>query len=128
MRILLDTCVFLWLAEGDASLSQPARAAVIDPDNEVYLSPASVWEIVIKHALGRLDVAGGPGEYVPEQRALHRVESLPIDEATVLQIEKLPTLHRDPFDRLLVAQAVAQGCVLVTPDPLIKQYPVRILW
>jgi PIN domain nuclease of toxin-antitoxin system len=126
--LLLDTCTFLWLAEGSADLSEASRESIVDPENEVYLSPASAWEIAIKHALGRLRLKTPPAQYVPRQRRLHRIEELPIDEASVLQIGTLPEHHRDPFDRLLVAQAIAQGCVLVTPDPLVTRYPVRTLW
>ena len=128
MRVLLDTCTFLWLVEGDRMLSEPAQIAIVDPENEVFLSPASAWEIVIKHALGRLELAESPDVYVPTQRALHRIDPLSIDESAVLQIGKLPALHRDPFDRLLVAQAIVHGCALASPDALIRQYPVRILW
>ncbi len=128
MRILLDTCTFLWLVEGSRELSETARDAITDAENDVLLSPASGWEIVIKHALGRLRLNQPPDRFIPEQRRVHRIDELPIDEASVLQIGKLPPLHRDPFDRLLVAQAVAHGCTLATPDPLISAYPVRVLW
>lgn len=128
MRILLDTCTFLWLVEGDPNLSATAREAIVDPENEVLLSPASAWEITIKHGLGRLSLGDSPDIYVPRQRSVHRIDTLPIDEACVLHIGKLPARHRDPFDRLLVAQAIVHGCALATPDPLIRQYPVRVLW
>jgi PIN domain nuclease of toxin-antitoxin system len=128
LRILLDTCTFLWLAEGDPALSHRAREAIVDPTNEVYLSPTSVWEIVIKHALGRLVLNVPADRYVPEQRELHRVDTLPVTETAALQLARLPLHHRDPFDRLLVAQAVAEGCTIATPDPLIRRYPVSTIW
>lgn len=128
MRILLDTCTFLWLAEGDTALSARARDAIVDPSNDVYLSPTSVWEIVIKQALGRLVLKQAAEHYVPEQRELHRVESLPVSEYAALQLGKLPLLHRDPFDRMLAAQSVAEACTIATPDPLIRQYPVSTIW
>lgn len=128
MRFLLDTCTFLWLVEGSVGLSETARSAIVDAENEVFLSPASSWEIVIKHGLGRLALKQPPERFVPEQRRLHRVAELPVDEASVLQIGKLAGLNRDPFDRMLVAQAIVHGCTLLTPDPLISRYPVRVLW
>ena len=128
MRILLDTCTFIWLAEGDPDLSSRAQEAIVDPSNEVYLSPASVWEIVIKQSLGRLELKLPAERYVPEQRHLHRVDTLAVTEEAALQLGKLPNHHRDPFDRLLVAQAVAEGCTIATPDPLIRRYPVSTIW
>ena len=128
MRILLDTCTFLWLAEGDVSLSARAREAIVDPSNEVYLSPTSVWEIVIKHALGRLELELAVERYVPEQRALHRIDTLPVTEDAALQLVKLPPHHRDPFDRLLVAQAGAEGCTIAAPDAPIRRCPVSTIW
>jgi PIN domain nuclease of toxin-antitoxin system len=128
VRILLDTCTFLWLAEGDPGLSNRAREAIVDPSNEVYLSPISVWEIVIKQALGRLELKVSADRYVPEQRQLHRVDTLPLTEHAALQLSRLPLHHRDPFDRLLMAQAVAEACTIATPDPLIRRYPVSTIW
>ena len=128
MRLLLDTVAFLWLAEDDARLSAVAREAIVDPANDVFLSAASAWEIAIKHGLGRLRLQMPPDEYVPEQRLLHRIETLAIDEDATLQVGKLPDLHRDPFDRLLIAQAIVHGLTIVTPDRLIRGYTVPILW
>jgi PIN domain nuclease of toxin-antitoxin system len=101
---------------------------IVEPDNEVFLSPASVWEIVIKHGLGRLLLKQPPDQYVIRQRRLHRIDSLVIDVQTVLHIGKLPGIHRDPFDRLLVAQAIIHECLILTPDPLIRLYPARVIW
>jgi PIN domain nuclease of toxin-antitoxin system len=128
VRILLDTCTFLWLAEGDPALSTNAREAIVDPSNEVYLSPISVWEIVVKQALGRLVLKLSADRYIPEQRQLHHVDTLPVTEYATLQLSRLPLHHRDPFDRLLMAQAVAEACTIATPDPLIRRYPVSTIW
>lgn len=128
MRLLLDTVTFLWVAEGDASLSAPAREAIANPANEVFLSAASAWEIAIKHGLGRLPLRLPPEEYVTEQRRRHRLDPLPIGEDAALQVGKLPDVHRDPFDRILVAQAIVGGLAIVTPDRLIRAYPVPALW
>ncbi len=128
MRLLLDTVTFIWLAEGDTNLSLSARGLISDPTNDVFLSAASAWEIVIKYGLGRLTLKLPPEDYVEQQRRLHRIESLPIDETATLQVGKLPSLHRDPFDRIIVAQAIVQGLAIVTSDRLIKMYPVRVVW
>ena len=123
MRLLLDTCTFLWIVGGSNELSPRAREAFADPANEVFLSAASAWEIAVKHRLGRASASRDPGEFVPAQRAAHRIESLAVDEEAVLHIAKLPDLHRDPFDRLLVAQALVGGLVLLTPDDPIRRVP-----
>jgi PIN domain nuclease of toxin-antitoxin system len=128
LKILLDTCTFLWLAEGDPGLSNRARDAITDPSNEAFLSPISVWEIIIKQALGRLELKVPVEPYVTGQRHRHRIETLPVTEEAALQLGKLPLHHRDPFDRLLVAQAVAEGCTIATPDPLIHRYPIPTVW
>ena len=128
MRLLLDTCTFLWIVGGAKELSSRARSAFADPANEVFLSAASAWEIAVKHRLGKLPLPAGPAEFVPAQRAAHGIEPLAVEEESALHIAKLPDLHRDPFDRMLVAQALVGGLVLVTPDDTIRRYPVRILW
>jgi PIN domain nuclease of toxin-antitoxin system len=128
VRLLLDTCTFLWILEGSKELSPRARETFVDPANEVFLSAASAWEIAVKHRLGRLPLPAPPEEFVPAQRSVHGIEPLPVDEEAALHVAKLPDLHRDPFDRLLVAQALVAGLVLVTPDGNIRQYPARTLW
>ncbi|MDE2717563.1 MAG: type II toxin-antitoxin system VapC family toxin [Chloroflexota bacterium] len=128
MRLLLDTVVFIWLVDGNTRLVESARAAITDPANELYLSAASAWEIAIKYELGRLRLRVPPHEYVVEQRRLHRINSLPITEESTLQVGKLPGLHRDPFDRILVAQAIVEGLTIVTSDRLVSMYPVRVIW
>jgi len=128
MRLLLDTCTFLWIAGGAKELSARAREAFADPANEVFLSAASAWEIAVKHRLGKLPLPQAPDEFVPAQRAAHGIEPLAVGEESALHVAKLPDLHRDPFDRMLVAQALVGGLVLVTPDDPIRQYPVRTLW
>jgi PIN domain nuclease of toxin-antitoxin system len=127
MRLLLDTCVFLWLA-GGRPLSAVASAAVRDPANEVLLSAVSAWEIVTKHRAGRLPLPEPPDRLIATERRLRRVDALPFDEEAAAQGLRLPPLHRDPFDRMLIAQAIAHGLAIVTPDPLVSQYPVRTIW
>ena len=128
MRLLLDTCTFLWIVSASKEISEPARAACSDPGNEVFLSAVSAWEIALKHALGKLPLPDSPARYLPSARARHGFEPLALDEEAVLQLPKLPALHGDPFDRMLVCQAIAHGLNIVTPDAGITQYPVRTLW
>ena len=128
MKLLLDTCTFLWIIADAPQLSQRARALFQSPENEVYLSAASAWEIAIKHALGRLPLPHAPERFLPEMREAHGIEPLSIDEESTLHISRLPVLHRDPFDRLLVSQAIVHGLAILSPDPLVTQYPARTLW
>lgn len=127
MRVLLDTCEFLWLVTGDPRLPSSVAAAVRDPANEVYLSAVSFWEISVKHALGKLPLPQPPEHYVPLQRERHRIASLALDEAAVARLNSLPPLHRDPFDRMLICQALAHGLTLASSDPTVRQYPVTLL-
>lgn len=128
MRLLLDTCTFLWLAADDPALSRRARALFQSPENEIYLSVVSAWEIAVKRTLGRLPLPTSPATFVPAQREALGVESLPLDEESVLHAERLPAWHRDPFDRMLVCQAIVHGLTILTPDPLVTRYPARTIW
>ena len=127
MRLLLDTCTFLWLA-GGASLSDDAADAIRQPANEVFLSASSVWEIVTKYERGRLSLPEPPERMIPTERRLRGLTPLEFDEVSALHGRRLPWLHRDPFDRMLIAQAIAHGLAIVTPDPQIAQYPIRVVW
>lgn len=127
MRLLLDTHVFLWYVTADSKLPATFLAAIRDPANEVYLSVASVWEAVIKHGLGKLPLPGPPADYLPQQRDAHGIAPLPIDEGVMPHLAALPPLHRDPFDRLLVAQALQHGMTLATVDADVIAYPVPVL-
>ena len=128
MRILLDTCTFLWIASASKELTPTSLRLFSDPANDVYLSSVSVWEIVIKQRLGKLPLPSSPQEFVFGNREAHEIDPLPLDEESVLQLARLPELHRDPFDRMLVCQAIAHGLTILTPDELITQYPVRTAW
>lgn len=99
-------------------------------DNFVYLSAASAWEIAIKHQAGKLKLPNNmpPFDYVREARSRHRIETLALDEESSAILNKIPDTHRDPFDRMLVCQAIANQMVILTPDPLIGQYPVLTRW
>lgn len=128
MNLLLDTCTFLWLITGNDQLSPTARNLFSDPDNEVYLSAASAWEISIKWSLGKLPLPAPPEKFVPEQREKHFISPLPISESASFLLPKLPDHHKDPFDRILVCQAIEHTLTILTADPLIQQYPVRTVW
>ncbi len=127
MRLLLDTHVFLWYISGDPALPPAWRDAIRDPRNEVSLSVVSVWEAVIKHGLGKLPLPGPPSHYLPEQRRRHQIAPLPLEEAVVAHLANLPFLHRDPFDRMLVAQALHHGLTLVSMDRVVRAYPAPSL-
>ncbi len=126
MKLLLDTHVFLWFISGDTKLRTDLRDAIQDVTNEVFLSVASVWEAVIKSQLGKLPLPQPAEIYLPGQRVRHRVTSLEIDEATVVELAQLPSIHRDPFDRILIAQARRHGMKLATVDPIVQSYPVDL--
>ena len=128
MRLLLDTCTFLWAVDKPQRLSEVARDLITDPANDVYMSSVSAWEISIKHGLGRLSLSRPPERFVPDARSSHGFASLPFEEEAALYMHRLPTPHRDPFDRALVAQALVGGMAIVTPDPSIALYPVPVRW
>lgn len=128
LKFLLDTCTFLWIAAGSAELSPRARECFIDRDNDVYLSVVSAWEIALKHALGRLPLPEPPARLVSVERERHGIEVLALDEESALHLDRLPPLHRDPFDRMLVCQALVHGLTVLSPDTLVSQYPVRTMW
>lgn len=127
MRILLDTHIFLWFISGDTQLSTDVRGAIRDPDNEVYLSSVSVWEAIAKSQLGKLPLPEPPETYLPKQRDLHQIASLALDESSVVQLAKLPPLHRDPFDRMLICQALQNGLTIATVDAAVRAYSVSVL-
>lgn len=128
MKLLLDTCTFLWLITDDPALSSKARDLFVDPVNEAYLSTVSVWEIEVKFGLGKLPLPQAPERFIIEQRERHGIATLPLEEQSVFYLSRLPALHRDPFDRMLICQAIHHELTLLTPDPLITQYAVKTAW
>ncbi len=128
LRALLDTCTFLWLLTDAKELSVVARDIVKDPECEVFLSVASVWEIATKYQLKKLPLPAPPARYIPKCRERLGIDSLPIEEAAALAQSQLPPLHRDPFDRILIAQAIVHGLTILTPDEHIRKYPVVTMW
>jgi PIN domain nuclease of toxin-antitoxin system len=128
LNILLDTCTFLWILRDSPQLSATARALFSDPHHTIYLSAVSVWEIAVKHSLGRLPLAEPPHQYILSERAKHGIAALDLTEAAVLELRRLPPHHQDPFDRMLICQAIAHSLTLLTPDGQIQAYPVRTAW
>lgn len=128
MKILLDTCTFLWIIWDAHELTDRARRIYTDPGNDVFLSTVSCWEISLKHGLGRLPLPDDPLSVVPDQREKHGIESLPLDEESALRVHGLPPIHRDPFDRMLISQAITSGMTILTPDPAFRTYAVRTKW
>ena len=128
MKVLLDTCTFLWLTHDAPELSEGAKEIFTEIANEVYLSVVSVWEITVKHKLGKLPLPDVPLAFVKQQRAIYSIETLPLSETTLQHLLTLPDHHRDPFDRMLICQALEHDLVILTSDELIRAYPVKTLW
>lgn len=128
MNVLLDTHAFLWWVMDDAQLSTTAKATIADPTNVVYFSVVSAWEMIIKQRIGKLSLPEPPETYIPSRLTANRLVSLEVKMQHVLQIASLPDHHRDPFDRLLIAQSQTENIPLVTIDHLISQYAVDVIW
>ena len=128
MRFLLDTLTFLWWITDVDLLSEHVRDVIQDGDNTLYLSAASGWEIAIKARLGRLQLPGEPEKVIPEQMSLNAIQGLPIQMGHALRVHSLPDHHRDPFDRMLVAQSQVEELPILTADPQIAQYEVDVVW
>jgi PIN domain nuclease of toxin-antitoxin system len=126
MNILLDTHTFLWALTDQSKLSE--RVQKMLPNANTWFSVASLWEILIKAQTGRLPLPQPTGPFVMSKLAHNGVRLLPITADHVLRIESLPLYHRDPFDRMLIAQSVEEKLPLVTADPLLTRYPIEIIW
>lgn len=127
-RLLLDTHTFLWFVTEDPKLSAVARRTIAASSNEPFLSSASVWEIAIKVSIGRLPIPAPLDSFIPEQLKINRIELLPIDLHHLFKIAQLPFYHRDPFDRLLIAQAMVENIPILTADPAFDKYEVERIW
>lgn len=128
MKMLLDTHTFLWWIANDPQLSLRARQIMEAADTEPFLSAASGWEIAIKSRLGKLKLPADLQGFVAEQLRINAIEVLPIQMAHALHVSTLPDHHRDPFDRMLVAQSQLEKLPILTGDPLITQYAVTAIW
>ncbi len=128
MRALLDTHTFLWWITDDSKLSPHVRKIISNGDNQLFFSSASGWEIAIKAQLGRIQLPDKPETIVSEQLLLNAIQSLPIQINHALHIYNLPLHHRDPFDRMLVAQAQLEDLTILTADSQIARYQVKVAW
>ena len=128
MKFLLDTCTFLWMIASAEKLSVRAKEVIVDGGNQLFLSSVSSLEIAIKLRSGKLEFTGDPQMIIPEHMAQAGVESLPMTHAHALYVTSLPYRHRDPFDRVLVAQAKLEELVLLSPDPALHGYAVECVW
>lgn len=127
MRLLLDTHCWLWMQTAPERLGERALEAIRNPENELFLSAASAWEIAIRYALDRLPLPVPPAVYVPSRMESSGVRGLPVEHRHALATAALPAHHRDPFDRLLVAQAGVEGLTLLTADPQLTAYDIALL-
>jgi PIN domain nuclease of toxin-antitoxin system len=128
LRALLDTHVFLWWLVDDPQLPQNVRDIISDGSNDMYFSAAGCWEIAVKARLGKMTLPDKPDVFIADQLALNGIQSLPIQSSHALHVFNLPALHRDPFDRILVAQAQLENMPIITADPLIALYQVQLVW
>lgn len=127
MKLILDTQAWLWWVSGNERLGVRARALIASRKNEPLLSAASAWEIAIKHRLGRLPLPQEPDPFVPSRLSKDGIGSLPIDVRHALRVSSLPDVHKDPFDRLLIAQAQVEDLPILTSDPVIGRYEVTVI-
>ncbi|MGK7945373.1 MAG: type II toxin-antitoxin system VapC family toxin [Microcystaceae cyanobacterium] len=128
MKLLLDTHAFLWWVADEPQLSPTAKNMISDSNNTIYFSVVSAWKIIIKVGTGKLSLPENPEIYLPSRLISNQFETLPVFMSHVLQINRLANFHKDPFDRLLIAQSLVEDIPIITVDRLISQYPVEIIW
>lgn len=128
MRYLLDTHAFIWWNTDAPELPARVREILANPENIILLSLASVWEMQIKLQVGKLTLPAPLAEIIEKQQHENQIELLPIILSHILALEHLPAHHRDPFDRLLIAQAQVEDIPLLSNDPILARYPVRVIW
>lgn len=127
MRLLLDTSVLIWTLVDSPQLGPDASSEIHDPHNEIFVSVVSVWEIAIKRGLGKLNTPPDVGNWLPEMMEAMHLLLIPIQFRHAAAVEHLPYHHRDPFDRLLIAQAIEEGLVVATRDARYQAYPIRLI-
>ncbi len=128
MSFLLDTCSFLWVALKPEKLSSTFLECFSNPGNTIFLSSVTVWEIGIKYSIGKLALPVPPSQFIPIERKNHLISQLELNEEDTFHLENLPFIHKDPFDRMLICQAIERSLTILTPDPLIRRYPIRTRW
>lgn len=127
MRLLADTQVLIWALLSPQKLSARAAAALQNPEHEIFCSVATVWEMAIKLRLKKLELGATLEEFVAQHRA-NNIHFLPVRVAHAVQVAELPLHHRDPFDRLLIAQAMQEKLRIITVDPAFARYPISTVW
>ena len=125
---LLDTAPLLQLMGEEQAVPATVRRALADPASEVFFSQISLWEIQIKYQLGKLVMSEEPSVLLPRELAKYSFTKIELTDAAIFGLSRLPAIHRDPFDRVLVVQAKLTGCTLVTPDKILARYPVEVFW
>lgn len=128
MNILLDTCTLIWLTQEPERLSEKSRTIIENPDNELLVSHVSVWEMLLKTQAGKLSFPVPLRKWLSDQQNTWDFRYLNISLEHLLRVEEIERHHSDPFDRLLVTQAIVENIGIVTPDPWIAKYPVQVLW
>lgn len=129
--LLLDSCTLLWWLANEDALAPGARRQIADASRPVYVSVVSMWEILVKHSRGKIGIDSGRAtawEFLDSAIAAAGFERIDLQPADVRHVSALPFIHRDPFDRMLICQAIERGLTLVTPDRAIRRYPVKTLW
>jgi PIN domain nuclease of toxin-antitoxin system len=128
MKYLLDTMVWLWSLGPTDKIGRAGLEILTNGEEEIYLSAASAWEVAIKTQLGKFTLAEPPGTYVPKRLSAQGIRSLSITQTHSLKVYDLPSHHRDPFDRLIIAQAIFEDMTILTADRAFTNYPVEVLW
>jgi len=128
VNILLDTCTLIWLTQESERLSEKSRTIIENPDNELLVSHVSVWEMLLKTQAGKLSFPVPLRKWLSDQQNTWDFRYLNISLEHLLRVEEIERHHSDPFDRLLVTQAIVENIGIVTPDPWIAKYPVQVLW
>lgn len=126
MQIILDTHIFLWFINGDNKLSPKYKEIISDASNEIYLSVASIWECIIKEQINKLVFPANASVYLTSKRIEHHILSMSIDEGSLGYLPNIPPIHRDPFDRIIICQALKNGCKVITDDHILRKYPYSI--
>ena len=124
MKLLLDTHIFLWFISENPKLAGPKKALIQSKKNRIFLSPVSMWECMVKFQIGKLEFPESPELFIPRQREFHGIDSLQLSELDVRHLLSLPHLHRDPFDRMLICQAIENELVIMTNDKAIQEYDI----
>jgi len=128
MNVLLDTCAFIWLAMPQGLLSPVATQVINDPKTKLFLSHVSLWEMSLKHSLGKLNLPDQPRIWVPEQTQFHQIATLQLEPSAIYLSGELPRVHEDPFDRLLAAQAIESGMTILSPDAPLSSLGASRIW